>query len=741
MRSAESNIEDRDRPLAAPVELRIHGVGGTTPEIQLGHPHPVQVAGDDTAGFYRRPNSDSADSDSLEAYSWGGITSRSGSRALWLLVLPFALTNAAGFMLTPGRSTRTRMARGLLRLLALAVTVLFVLWVGGLALDLIAYQCGASTDCTSRQWWLTFFENVFLQSHPTRRIAVAMLVPAIVIWALRRATTFTRTRYEQAFAAEPVEDSPLKQRTNEFDPAGWASLRDRVFWHSSRFGELLTSAHVGAATAALAGATAYAAWRLREEGGLPTQLDRWLIISAAALGVAAAISVVFAGRGPVILLPKLGWTLVAVVATANLVRTSPSTLGLPTDDLPGYSRAALITGLAALILAILLMIVLIGTGPGQLIPPVATTSIGVFAMGAFLVGSHVRLADLLGDRVSADQPQIVYSAAYDWFALGAFAVLATIAITAAVAVLWLRRQSRSHEILDEISQRYSPAQVDVERRSWLIQIARSETVSRLVDEGDRALGVVMAIVLAGALAFYGVRTFVGGSPFGPIAAVPSGWKTLIPLATWVCSTLPLMGLAVMYGSFRSPGTRRRVGVIWDIATFWPRWFHPLAPPPYAARAVPELGVRLHRLVSEGASVTLSGHSQGSILAASTVARVPAAVRARLRLVTHGSPLGRLYGRFFPAYFGSEFISDLFRRLGGRWLNLFRKTDPIGGPVSMAEVDTPCPDPETDHREPGDPLPTVKGHASYAGSKAYADALAHLNQRAAGHQTPDASQQS
>lgn len=73
MRSAESNLEDRSRPLAAPVELRIHAVGGTTPEILLGHPHPVQVAGDDTAGFYRPP-----DSDSLEAYSWGGITSRSG---------------------------------------------------------------------------------------------------------------------------------------------------------------------------------------------------------------------------------------------------------------------------------------------------------------------------------------------------------------------------------------------------------------------------------------------------------------------------------------------------------------------------------------------------------------------------------------------------------------------------------------------------------------------------------------
>lgn len=716
MRSAESKREDRSRNLTSAVELRIHGVGGTTPEILLGHPHPVQVAGDDTAGFYRPP-----DSDSLEAYSWGGITSRSGSRALWLLVLPFALTNAAGFTLKPGDSPRLRFARGLLRLLALAVTVLFILWVGGLALDLIAYQCGATPACTGQHWWLTFFENRLLQTRPLRRIAVAMLVPAAVIWAMRRATTFTRTRYEEAFAGEPVDDLPPGPGT---DPAGWATLSHRIFWHSTRFGRQLAAAHIGAATAALAGATAFAAWRIRQDAGFPAQLDFWLIVAAAVVGVISAVAAVYAGKGPVTALPKVGWALVAFVVAMNLIRDA--SVGPPADDLPGYSRAALITGLVALLLAIVLMVALIGIETGMVIPAVATTSIGVFAMGAFLAGSHVRLADWLGDRVAAaDQPKIVYSFAYDWFALAAFSVLAATGLAVVFGFLWLRRQSRSPTALEEIAGRYPPAPINSERRSWLMGIARSEALSRVVNEADRALTVVLVIVLFGSLAFYGVRTFGSGSPFGPIPAVPPGWRAVIPLATWVCSMLPLMGLAVMYQSFRNPGTRRRVGVIWDIATFWPRWFHPLAPPPYSARAVPELGIRLGRLADEGARITLSAHSQGSVVAAAAIARLPEPIRSRLGLLTHGSPVARLYGRFFPAYFGPALSADLLDRLGKRWVNLFRRTDPIGGPVGLPTVDRSCLDPESDHHEPGDPLPPVKGHAFYAGSEAYDQALRDL----------------
>ncbi|HSL25577.1 MAG TPA: hypothetical protein VLA54_04780 [Acidimicrobiia bacterium] len=720
MRSVESQQQDRSRPLSAPVELRIHGVGGAAPEILLGHPHPVQVAGDDTAGFYRSSRTDGPpERRALEAYSWGGITSRSGSRALWLLVLPFALANAAGFMLERGETARVRFARILLRALALSVTVLFVLWAGGLALDLLAFQCGGDPTCTGRHWWLTFFEHPFLQYHPTRRVALAVTAPALLIFALRRATTFTRTRYEDAFSMEPVEEP---DRTGA-DPAG-AGLGEPVFWHSSRFGERLLAAHISAAAAALAGASAYACWQLLAAAGIDDRVNLALMIASAVVGGTATISVMLAARGPVRWLAGLGWWLVGLVMAVNLIRSIPG----PTiaAALPGYSRAVLMTGLVSLILAVVLMFTLAGH---RMIPPVATTSVGVFAMGSFLAGSHVRLADWLGNRVmTADQPQIVYSPAYDWFSLAALAAVAAAAIAALLALLWLRGRGSSVANLATINARYGDPAVQRERRSWLGRIARAEAVSELVDDSEALLTVLLSMVVGGSIGFYWIRTFGTGSPLGPIGLVPAGWRSLIPAATWVSSVLPLVALAVIYRSFRNPGTRRRVGIIWDIVTFWPRWYHPLAPPPYSARAVPELGVRLARLVNEGAAVTLSAHSQGSILAAASVARLPAGIRGSLRLLTHGSPLRRLYGRFFPAYFGTPLVEQIRARLEGRWLNLFRPTDPIGGPVGSEGVDRTCRDPETDRREPGDPLPRVQGHAFYAGTTAYDEALADLENR-------------
>src|SRR3954466_3364621 len=150
-----------DPSVGGVTELRVHGVSGTPPESILGHPHVQQVAGDGTTGFYRRlweAEHTSADRDGrrLEAYSWGGLTSGSWSRALWLLLLPFMLLNVAFFM-TPfpwvhddgeGSERRRRIAaEALQRLLALALTVTLTLAAVGVFLDLLAWQCGYGGGC------------------------------------------------------------------------------------------------------------------------------------------------------------------------------------------------------------------------------------------------------------------------------------------------------------------------------------------------------------------------------------------------------------------------------------------------------------------------------------------------------------------------------------------------------------------------------------------------------------------
>ena len=54
-------------------ELRLHGVGGTTPENLLGDLAPQQVSGDRIAGFYRTADlvGRQVPRRHVEAYSWG----------------------------------------------------------------------------------------------------------------------------------------------------------------------------------------------------------------------------------------------------------------------------------------------------------------------------------------------------------------------------------------------------------------------------------------------------------------------------------------------------------------------------------------------------------------------------------------------------------------------------------------------------------------------------------------------
>src|SRR5690349_1337952 len=100
-------------PVAAPVppdpiELRVHGVSGTPPESLLDRPLVTQVGGDAIAGFYRpRLHEERTDdrptpfaparpkAPGMEGYNWGGLTSGSPGRALWLFLLPFTLINIA----------------------------------------------------------------------------------------------------------------------------------------------------------------------------------------------------------------------------------------------------------------------------------------------------------------------------------------------------------------------------------------------------------------------------------------------------------------------------------------------------------------------------------------------------------------------------------------------------------------------------------------------------------------------
>lgn len=206
----------------------------------------------------------------------------------------------------------------------------------------------------------------------------------------------------------------------------------------------------------------------------------------------------------------------------------------------------------------------------------------------------------------------------------------------------------------------------------------------------------------------------------------------------------------------SEGWRKNVGILWDLTTFWPRAAHPLAPPCYAERVIPELLTRIAWVRESGTErIVVSAHSQGSLIAVSTLMRVPDL--AGIHLVTYGSQVRGLYGRVFPSVFGPDTIpyaattgptllgsafpdvDDPDPRSGGtavagparqshlatlvdegRWVNLFRRADPLGFRVFSDAIDDASDRVvmEVPVSAYGDTGPAVLGHSNYQHSPEY-----------------------
>ncbi len=252
-------------------ELRVHGVGGSPPDATLGDLAPEQVVGDAIAGFYRTSDhrADAADQAGrldvdrhVEVYSWGGLTSRSKVRVLWLALLPFLFANLAGWMCPAGTRNsawKFRLHRLAAGLGGLALTVNAALIAVVISADVIAYQT-ARAGIALHQWWLAPLGWRFVAGHPGRQVMIGVLVPVLFVLALTwlASTTWRYEAVRPPYRVSAPRQDKARMATAAALPAG---LADDEFWDGDSSVRLITWVHVavtGGFLAVVLGVTARA---------------------------------------------------------------------------------------------------------------------------------------------------------------------------------------------------------------------------------------------------------------------------------------------------------------------------------------------------------------------------------------------------------------------------------------------------------------------------------------------------
>ncbi|MGW4945760.1 hypothetical protein ACWEOZ_29745 [Actinoplanes sp. NPDC004185] len=785
------------QPHGRVVEIRVHGVSGTPIESVLDDPWPRQVAGDDAGRIFRRTATHPSGR-VIEGYHWGRYTAGSPSRALWLLLVPFALVNVARFalLMPERRRTRDRVADGVVRLLGLVLTVTIVVTTCYLAWNVLARQCGPGA-CSGGFWLLDWYAG---RSPGVRELAGAVLpgVVLLVFWQFDR-LSFPHDPPGIARSQRPGSNGDLG------DPGFWRGASAQTSWQRA--------AHVWTGCAA-AGLLALAmlgrpgAWA----GESPVFTAACVLVAAVlAAGLVSGVWQVILnptpdekeavpdGRDPVALRTAMRVTRLST-AGAALAAVALAAIGLDhvTPAAPqgvGATFSAVANGVFALLGSVLLALLgvcallaygaggrelRLGGGARPAIPVSfrpfyhgmggwlgaalgATAGMGMSAAAVFWT------ARALGEPVvdgARTQPQQIEIAAVYWIMA---AVWGALALVLAVALLplaaWLLRRRTWWLLVPALLVALGTAAWAVlahpgpdvlsRQAEWLIVglalvfvvacvvfLTGRDSFRRLLCEdytSNESLIRAQARVagrwriamiryryhhVIGLLATLGGFAVIvsAGACAWLLAAYEDPPRALMGNATGPLGQLGVVvvsfgatGLVVLgLGTWRRPGLRTTVGVIWDLLSFWPRVGHPLCPPPYGGRAVLAVAGRAAQWAARGVprgepaeKVVLSGHSQGSVItfAACAVILNQAAGRSsqggeeddlnfarsrvtaeRLHMITYGSQLQFLYARFFPSYLGFAQLHAV--GTGGmrqRWVNAFRWTDPLGGPVLSWQV--------------------------------------------------------
>lgn len=677
-------------------ELRIHGVSGTAPRDTL-YTDPVAVTSSVRGTSVYEPRRDDPRFET-RAFRWGNLTSGSRVTALWLLLAPFAIANAAGWMTgwrkdpthpattpTDPGAWHTTTGRAAVRCAGMALTLLLT------AQALTAIIFLPSLWNRGDQSIEIFFLTISPPGWDEHSVVVGLTVIS-VFFLYGLAWLSTRTHFEEMKAKTKPRSlllggpAPMVETHEDYgsgtifpadtatrgDPGG-TMISDPGMWTVHPMLHRLRRIHFGLSVGVVAIYLAVASDVLTLGAALA------LVGSAIAL---LGLLTTFAPRAWVT------WALTTVVPHLGLagVITMIVVVGLSTRHVELDQIHPLVFGIS-LLLGVFSLISLFA-GP---------LSVGALVLATFIGSTLGASASVFLDRLFATNTLI--SSGIGWVA-GAMFVFAGFLL---LVVAWGATRGSAEETMGATSplpricpppgngllyalwqkvpliRSKHPAERSASQQYLLMVGRRIELQGRHIFHASAVFGLV-----AFGYAMYRVVDYTISSPqvSGPLGGITS--MALGPAEGWlVAAGMSVVLLPIGYFAFRSirtgwssdqkgAGRRRQVGILWDLGSFWPRWYHPLAPPGYGPSAIKDLDETLRR---QPVPVVLGAHSQGSLIAAVTLAQ--SADHDDVHLVTYGSQIGILYPRMFPNVGIPELAEEVVSR-AGRWVNLWRETDPIGG---------------------------------------------------------------
>ena len=638
------------------VEIRVHGIGDHQLWSSLGRANILEEDADSGAAVVEPPL---APVHRVHLFNWSRVTRRV-FRVLWYLAFPFTLINLAHHMRPVGSRPAKALHMIFVHFASVALTILTTVWVL-LGCERVALFLGRDELLGMRSPQLFFWLGAALLSvtplaraarsetvtHLRTGVVHACIVAgtAVMIFAVEPdRTVLEDDSYFIAHASYGPNRQGLADLQEHFRSGPPSDVAIRVEQVPFLDAVGLVSYFCVFSVLALACLVALTSWGQKDER-----------VASPLAGAAAAVTLAM-------LLGLLSLTAVfrsLPVLVDPLLRRLPDGPGFRSLDpgtrlLPmhGPSSASVALPLVALVLLALLVCILLA---GARFRP-------AFFLRPALEGLRRRLPILRNAATNSD-----------------------------LRSLRLARMRWSHDVVT----RRLPMLLAT---SLVVFIAAIEAVGFLLitylnDRADRDRSQWFIEYLGGTLVSAPQTMTLGDR------GVAAGVSASVAVGLWV----------VTRGA--SGPLQKILANVGDVAGFWPITVSPFGGRSYRNSVVKALD---KVVTNRGRSnVVLVGHSQGSVLAAwyshasappLSGDGVPSDV---LRgLITCGSPLRSLYGRFFPATFTPAFFTGVRRGCGG-WENFWRETDPIATPIGA-----PC----DDHAALPDPRPAgdgrLSGHSDY-----------------------------